>query len=259
MLREDINNIIGDNKICIIIPVYNSEKIINNVLDDCISCFDNIIVVNDGSTDGTGEVLSRYRDIIKIESYEKNRGKGYALKRGFLFARQLGYEYAVTIDADGQHKVDDLPLFISAVRENKDSMVIGCRDFSNPNMPKQNKFANRFSNFWFCLQTFKKLPDTQTGYRLYPLNKLRHFKSLSNRYEAELEMLVRAAWANIHLKPVFINVYYPPQEERLSHFDSRKDFIKISLLNTVLCFMAIIYGYPSMLIRKIFSKIFVKN
>lgn len=251
-LKDQIKNIIGDSKISIIIPVYNTEKIISQVLEDCISCFDDIIVVNDGSTDSTLVILKQYENNITIESYAKNRGKGYALKQGFSLAKKMGYEYAITLDADGQHKIEDLPLFISAINKHKDAMIIGCRDFSNPNMPKQNKFANNFSNFWFKIQTFKKLPDTQTGYRLYPLKKIKNFKPISNGYEAELEMLVRSAWTNNKLIPIFINVYYPPKEERLSYFDSKKDFFKITILNTILCFFALIYGYPSMLIRKIF-------
>ena len=119
-------------------------------------------------------------------------------------------------------------------------------------MPRQNTFANRISNFWFRLQTGIALPDTQSGFRLYNLSSLRLLGLITSRYEAELELLVRSAWRNIPIIPIPINVYYPPQEERVSFFRPGKDFTRISILNTFFCFAAILYGYPSMLLRKIF-------
>ena len=243
-------------KICIIIPVFNSEGLIENVIKDCLKYDYDIFVVNDGSTDNTLNVINKFKDSVKIISYLKNKGKGYALKTGFQHALKSGYDYAITLDADGQHRPEDILLFIDEIQNNKNIFIIGCRNFSNPNMPKQNRFANKFSNFWFLLQTAHKLPDTQTGFRLYPLKKFKSFKPLTNRYEAELEMLVRSAWSNIKIIPIFINVFYPKKEERISHFKPQKDFLKISLLNTVLCLIAVVYGYPSMIFlktKKIFS------
>jgi glycosyltransferase involved in cell wall biosynthesis len=241
-------------KICIIIPVYNSENLIESVIKDCLKTNYPVFVVNDGSTDNTYSVIQQFDNQINIISYHKNRGKGYALKTGFLEAIKQNYDYAITIDADGQHRPSDVPLFVEKIVQFPDALVLGCRDFNNPNMPDQNKFANNFSNFWFRVQTLRKLPDTQTGYRSYPLKALKKFCPITNRYETELEMLVKTAWRGIKIVTVFINVYYPPQTERLSHFNPKKDFIRISLLNTALCLIALLYGYPSMLIHKIYSK-----
>ena len=121
-------------------------------------------------------------------------------------------------------------------------------------MPAGNTFANKFSNFWFKVQTCKSLPDTQTGYRLYPLKQMGTMWWVTSRYEAELEMLVFAAWHGIKLVPVSINVYYPPVGERVSHFRPGMDFFRISVLNTVLCVLAVLYGGPRMLISRIFFK-----
>ena len=101
------------------------------------------------------------------------------------------------------------------------------------------------------MQTARRLPDTQTGFRVYPLKKIGRHNPLNNRYEAELEILVRCAWRNVKIKSCPINVYYPPQEERVSHFRPTADFARISVLNTVLCLLAVVYGYPSMGIRKL--------
>lgn len=236
---------------CIVIPTYNNETTIRSVVESVLPYSPNVIVVNDGSTDSTTQILQSIENQIILISYTKNRGKGYALKQAFAEAKKRQFSHAITLDADGQHKATDLPLFAEAIAKNEDALIIGSRQFDLPNMPSKNSFANKFSNFWFRVQTAHNLPDTQTGFRAYPLKQLKYKGPLNNRYEAELEVLVRSAWKNIPLVSINIDVYYPPKEERVSHYRPTIDFIRISLLNTVLCFAAILYGYPSMLIRKI--------
>lgn len=238
---------------CVIIPTYNNSGSIIQVIDDVKSYCRDIIVVCDGSTDGTLDLLKKV-DGIELVAYDINRGKGYALKKGFEVAKKRGFNYAVTLDSDGQHKAGDLHLFTEALREHPDSMIIGTRQFSNPNMPSQSTFANKFSNFWFTVQTGNVLSDTQTGYRLYPLRAMQTMRSITNRYEAELELLVRIAWKKIPIVPVAINVFYPEKEKRVSFFRPGKDFLRISILNTILCVLSILYGYPSMILRTIITK-----
>lgn len=237
-------------KICIIIPTYNNDKTISSVIYSVLEYSKDVIVVNDGSTDKTKDILIELKDQITLISYPKNKGKGFALKQGFKKAREKGFQGAITIDSDGQHLSEDIPLLINTYLKNPNSLIIGQRIFNNPNMPQKNSFANKFSNFWFKLQTGKKLNDTQTGFRLYPLKKIRKMKPINNRYEAEYELLVRCAWRNIQLIEQPINVYYPPIEERVSHFRPTKDFVRISLLNTFLTIAAFFYGYWSMMIRR---------
>lgn len=241
-------------KYCVIIPVYNSENHIAAVIRDVLQYTENIIVVDDGSTDNTAEEVKRF-DIVMFVGYDKNRGKGYAIKKGFDLALTEGFTHAITLDADGQHKAKDIQALVEKAIDNHSAMIVGSRRFDNPNMPQGNRFANKFSNFWFKVQTGVTLPDTQTGFRLYPIYKMKRMTLLTNRYEAELELLVRCAWRNIKLIPQAIDVYYPPFNERLSHFRKGKDFFRISLLNTILCVMAILYGYPSMFSRKLWAKI----
>jgi glycosyltransferase involved in cell wall biosynthesis/3-hydroxymyristoyl/3-hydroxydecanoyl-(acyl carrier protein) dehydratase len=240
------------SQIVVIIPVYNAENLIGDVIKSVLQYTANMIVVNDGSTDGTFDAICHCGFDTKshnVVSYEKNRGKGYALQQGFRRALELGYTHAVTFDADGQHLAGDITVMAHKSAENPDALIVGSRKFDNPNIPQGNVFANKFSNFWFLLQTAKKLPDTQTGFRLYPLRKIGKIRLFTNRYETELELLVRCSWQGIKLVPQPINVYYPPIEERVSHFRGGKDFFRISLLNAILCLAAIVYGYPSILIR----------
>ena len=240
--------------ICVIIPTYNNKGTILQVIQSVADYCDDIFVVCDGPTDGTVELVKQSAIPINVVDYQPNKGKGTALVTGFREALKRGFRYAITLDSDGQHYPSDIPAFVEAITEHPDALIIGSRGLKHDNMPQKNTFANKFSNFWFTVQTAKKLPDTQTGFRLYPLRKMGNMRIITSRYEAELELLVRSAWRNINIIPIPINVYYPPQEERVSFFRPGKDFTRISILNTFFCFAAILYGYPSMLIRKLLSK-----
>ena len=235
-------------KTCVIIPVYNNVGTINDVVQRTLRYCKDVIVVDDGSTDGSSDSLSKLGAVVV--RYERNRGKGYALKTGFKEAKARGFERAITIDADGQHFPEDIPVFAAQAKEHPDAMFVGRRNLKMENMPGGNTFANKFSNFWFRLQTGVNLPDTQSGFRLYQLNRIGRLRFLTCRYEAELELLVFQCWKGVPMRPVGINVYYPPEGERVTHFRPFWDFFRISVLNTALCLLAIFYGLPSRLLRK---------
>ena len=237
-----------DRGICVIIPTFNNAGTIAAVVGDALIECKDVIVVNDGSTDNTSTILHAINGITLVE-YEKNRGKGYAFKTGFKRALQMGFAYAITLDGDGQHYPSDIQAFLKANQQHPGALIIGSRKLDGVERSKGSSFANKFSNFWFYIQTGRRLSDTQTGYRLYPLKKLYGLGLLTSRYEAELELLVFASWHGVELHPIDINVYYPPQEQRVSHFRPGKDFARISVLNTVLCFLAIVYGLPLRLFR----------
>ena len=237
-------------KVCTVMPTYNNGGTLRDVVERVLNYCDDVIVVNDGCTDNSAEILASFGNLITVVDYGKNRGKGYALKQGFEKAKALGFDYALTIDSDGQHFPEDIPLFIEALKQHPDALIVGSRNLNQDNMPGGNTFANKFSNFWFKIQTGISLPDTQTGYRLYPLHKLPHI--LSARYEAELSLLVFSAWRGTDLIPIQINVCYP--EDRVTHFRPFWDFFRISVMNTMLCIVAIFYGWPSRLIHKLLRR-----
>lgn len=237
--------------ICALIPTYNNAGTIVDVVCRVHQQLRDIIVVADGCTDETLALLGTLDFPITIVSYAKNKGKGGALVAGFRKALEMGFDYALTIDADGQHYPEDIPVLLRALDVHPEALIVGSRQFSDENMPGKSKFANRFSNFWFRLQTTINLPDTQTGMRIYPLHKLYGLNILTSRYEAELELLVYAAWHNVQLIPVPIRVYYPPKEERVSHFKPSYDFTRISILNCFLCIGALLFGYINMYWRTV--------
>lgn len=244
-----------ERNICVVIPTYNNAGTLADVLRRTLKYMKHVIVVNDGSTDSTSQILEdeEFKD-IEIVSYEKNQGKGHALKQGFKRAKQLGYFMAVTLDSDGQHYPEDIHVLVEALPYDYDAFVVGIRNFNNENMPNQNLFANKFSNFWFRLQTGVNLPDTQCGFRLYPLKKIRMWWPITSRYESELEFLVFSSWSGTQIIPVEVNVYYPPKEERISHFKPFYDFFRISVLNTILTILSIVF-VPARFFRWILKKI----
>ena len=233
-------------KVCTVMPTYNNGGTLHDVVERVLAYCSDVIVVNDGCTDNSAEVLASFGERITVVDYGRNRGKGYALKQGFEKAKAMGFDYTLTIDSDGQHFPEDIPLFVEALEQHPGALIVGSRNLKQENMPGKNSFANKFSNFWFKIQTWIDLPDTQTGYRLYPLKRLPHI--FSARYEAELSLLVFSAWRGTELVPIKVNVLYP--EDRVTHFRPFWDFFRISVLNTILCIVAIIYGWPSRLLRK---------
>lgn len=245
---------VEENEVCAVIPTYQNTKTLLKVVADVHRVVDTVFVVDDGSNDGTAALLDKATGNErpeKVLTHPKNCGKGAALKTGLTYARQQGFRYAVTVDADGQHRADDIPALLKAVEEEPDALAIGSRGLQHENMPAKSTFANRFSNFWFALQTLQRLPDTQSGLRVYPLRRLHGLRWMSARYEAELTLLVFSAWAGVKLLPVPVSVYYPPRDQRVTHFRPGRDFTRISVLNTLLCFLMVVYGWPKIFFRQI--------
>ncbi len=239
-------------KVLIVIPTYNNETTIKQVVTDVRKYSSNVLIVNDGSTDSTSSIIADLG--VENISYSPNRGKGYAIRQSFKWAKERGYDYVLTIDSDGQHYASDIPKFIEAIECNPDSLIIGARNLIADNMPSKNTFANKFSNFWFHVETGTKLEDTQSGFRLYPIRKISKTKYFSSRYEFEVEVIVRAAWSGVKVINIPIKVYYPPIEERVSHFRPLKDFTRISILNTFLFTIALLYYYPFAALRLVTKK-----
>lgn len=241
---------------CVIIPTFNNEKTIAKVIADVMEYSRHVIVVNDGATDSTSGILESFKDKVDVVSYSPNRGKGIALRTGLKHAGAKGFRYAITIDSDGQHFADDIPTFIDKIEEEPDSLIVGARNLHQENMPRKNTFGNKFSNFWFRFQTGIDLPDTQSGYRLYPLKKIRNTRYFTSKYEFEIEVMVKAAWRGVKVTSVPIKVFYAEGRERITHFRPAKDFTRISILNTYLTILTLLWYKPVRIIRNMSWKNF---
>lgn len=249
--REKLNTL----RCCVIVPTYNNASTLPSVLKSLLAYTDNIIVIDDGSTDGTSSVLHSFPQ-LSVFRFKKNRGKGMALRKGFSLAREASYRYAISIDSDGQHFASDLPAFIDAIESQPGSLFVGARNMQAAGAPGASNFGFRFSNFWYTVCTGIRLPDTQCGYRLYPLEELEPIRFVSGKFEFEVEVLVRAAWRKTAVRPVPVEVYYPPSDERISHFRPFRDFLRISLLNTVLVILALLIYRPYLILSQLTWKSF---
>jgi len=240
-------------KVCVLVPTFNNAKTLGPLLEELRTVQAPVFVVNDGSTDQTEQILDQFPEVKRIY-YSPNRGKGFALRAGFRAAVSQGFEYAISIDSDGQHFVKDMPSFLDLLEKNPGSLIIGARNMDQASIPSKSSFGHRFSNFWYQVETGIKIPDTQSGYRLYPVARLQSIPFITRRFEFEIEVIVLAAWNGIPVISVPVSVYYAPPEERVSHFRPFIDFTRISLLNTLLVIISFFYIKPRDLLRRLFLR-----
>lgn len=235
---------------CVIIPTYNNERTLERVIRGVLEYVpsDRVVIVNDGSTDSTPEILKGFEQELTILLNEVNKGKGFSLRKAFKYAQEKGYSNALTIDSDGQHYPSDIPLLVEQAIAHPGAVIMGSRNMAQEGVPQKSSFGNKFSNFWFKVETAITLPDTQTGFRIYPLKPMKKIWLFTNKFELEIEVIVKLAWRFVPFVAVPIRVKYDPNE-RVSHFRPARDFTRISILNTVLVLTALIWYYP----RKLFS------
>lgn len=210
--------------ICVVIPVYNSPYI-NEVVEDVLASGYKVIVVDDGSTK---KVTLGSLD-VHVTTHKINLGKGEAILSGAKAAKELGYDCFVTFDADKQHLSSQIIKLIDSYKDG--SIVIGNRNFELENVPNSSKFGRKFSNFWVALETFKLLGDTQSGLRIYPISIL-DLKMKNRRFDFEIEVLALHLYRGGKIIDVEVECYYPPHEERISHFDKLHDNIRLTVAHT---------------------------
>ena len=241
---------------CVLIPTYNNSATLKRVIDELYTYTTNIIVVNDGSTDKTVQILQHYSS-LQIINIPRNKGKGNALKTGFGVAFKNGYKYAISMDSDGQHFPDDLHIFLDALESHlptdPDLLVIGSRKMDDPTVPDKSSIGNRFSSFWYWVETGIKLQDTQCGYRLYPLAAINSLDLYTSRFELEIEVIVKAAWKGVKVINLPVKVLYDPNE-RVTHFKPWQDVARITVLNIWFVFVAAFYIAPRNLLRKLIGR-----
>ena len=241
--KKKFGEMMREFKCCILVPTYNNAQTLEQVLLSVLEYSSDVLVVNDGATDRSPEILSKFPQ-VKVFVHEVNQGKGLALRHGFEFARKNGYDYCITIDSDGQHQVADLPKFLDKLAQHPKAIIMGARNMEQASVPGKSSFGNKFSNFWYRFETGISLPDTQTGYRLYPLQALKEIHFFTTKFEFEIEVIVKAAWRGIEVLSVPVSVYYAPKETRITHFRPVPDFTRVSILNTYLVVLAILWYIP---------------
>jgi glycosyltransferase involved in cell wall biosynthesis len=225
---------VGSARACILIPAYQASGTLDDVIVELRRAFpearaEEVLVVDDGSSDDTA-VVARSSG-ASVLSYPKNRGKGAALVRGLQEADALGYDVALTVDADGQHPAASAREVFLASNDPGD-LVLGVRDLAGEGAPRANRFSNQISNFFLSAFARRRLADTQCGLRRYPVKTTLAFGARSAGYAFEAEVLLRASAARVRIVEKRVRVFYPPEHQRVTHFDSVRDPMRI--IRTVL-------------------------
>jgi len=229
--------ILSKPEILVVIPVYNHAAKVCKVVQTAIRGGWQVLVVNDGSTE---DILPQLHDIpCEIYSLPVNQGKGAAIRAGANWAKERGFQAIITVDADGQLNPDEAHLLLSAAQKQWPCIVIGARRMDQTTVPKASIFGRNFSNFWVRLECGLDLPDTQSGFRLYPVAELLSLPIHTKRYDFEVEVLVRAAWSGLPINSVEVSVDYPVKGERISHFHQIKDNFRLTVLHTRLVIRAL--------------------
>jgi glycosyltransferase involved in cell wall biosynthesis len=210
----------------VVIPAFNEAATIRDVVTRCLDHVAQVVVVDDGSTDGTAEQLGGLEaTVLRVE---RNRGKAASLRLGFEHALKSGVCAAITLDGDGQHLPEDIPRLVAAYLQHPGSIVIGTRLHDRVKIPRVRYLANRLANYWVTLAAGRSYPDTQSGFRIYPAAFLRRALALntSRRFVFESEILIDAARNGIPSAAVPIEPIYDTGM-RASHFRPVLDAILI--------------------------------
>jgi len=217
----------GESRYAVVIPAYEESATIADVAARAAAQADLVIVVDDGSSDGTSEMLAGLP--VVVFRNERNIGKGASLWRGMQYALEHGVAGVVTLDADGQHQPEDIPRLLHLAREHPEDIIIGARRARRANAPRARYLANRTADFWMGCAAGQSLADSQSGFRVYPAAVLRRVRvnhGPTRGFVFESEFMIEAAQRGTRIRSVPIAAIYPRQA-RPSHFRPVLDIARI--------------------------------
>lgn len=198
---------------CVIVPAYREEKRIGDVVRGILRHCPSVLVIDDGSDDRTAEEARLAG--AEVIRHQENRGKGAALNTGFERARQMGCEFVITVDGDGQHDPSDLPAFIDAYRRTGTPVLVGNRMDRTETMPWNRLLTNRFMSWLLSRKMGQYVPDTQCGYRLLRTDVLPQMPTASQRFAAESEVLLQLSERGVTIGSVPIKVIYRDEKSKI--------------------------------------------
>lgn len=211
-----------------LIPAFNEAATIREIAERTLSVCPRLIIVDDGSSDGTAEALAGLP--LTLISNKQNMGKAASLWRGMEAALALGAEAVITLDGDGQHLPEDIPRFVEAAARHPGHMIIGSRLWDKAAFPPKRYWANRVANFWISWVAGYSIEDSQSGFRLYPVRLLQEVRPGLARHHGfvfESEILIDGAAKGIRSYPIPIAAVYA-EGARPSHFRGVTDIVHIS-------------------------------
>ncbi len=233
----------GKDRFAVIIPVYDHGRTVKAVATAALALGFPVLVVDDGSTDGCDPSLESIEG-IRLLRHRVNRGKGAALMTGFRAAAEYA-DWGITLDADGQHFPDDAHALMDAIPPGRRPIILGRRlQMAAEGAPWTSRFGKEFSNFWIRMAGGPRVTDSQSGFRIYPLPEVMQLGVRAQRYQFEIEVLVKAAWSDIEVVEAPIGISYPPGTERVSHFRPGMDFWRNTTTFARLITRRVVLGRP---------------
>lgn len=212
------------NNICVVIPTFNEAKVIASLAAKIKSLGHDILVIDDGSNDGTGE-LAKDGGAIVLRN-EQKMGKGASLRKGFAFARQRPYSAIITMDGDGQHDPEDIQRFSKAAQGKEPCLVVGNRIIDAEGMPAIRWLTNHFMSWLISSVCHQSIPDSQCGFRYLSMEVLKSINLKTEKFEIETEMLVVTAQKGFPIFSAPIKTIYAGEKSNISPFVDTLRFIK---------------------------------
>jgi glycosyltransferase involved in cell wall biosynthesis len=211
------------DNILILVPAYNESERLQPVVEAALQ-HGHVLVVDDGSTDNTVQIARTTGAKVLLQS--PNQGKGAALRAGFRWALEREYAAVITLDADGQHDTEEIPLFLNAFIERQGDLIIGARNFSQ--MPFSRRMANTLGTWLFSWALGERVHDNQSGYRLVS-RRLMEYVLLSEEegFEFEVEMIVDCARGDYKMDWVDIRTIYAGESSHIQPWKHTIKFLKL--------------------------------
>ena len=219
---------------CVLIPTSDNPRTVAGVVRGALERCPRVVLVDDGSGPEARAAIDEVAALegVTLVRHAANQGKGAALRSGFARALELGCTHALSVDADGQHPLEEIPRFLQRAAERPEALLIGWRDLQAAGASRGSTWGRANSNFWTWVETGLRLPDTQSGFRCYPLNAVSTLALRRTGYDLEIEVLVRLAWTGTPVESLPIPVRYFQGAERVSHMRPFRDFVRVGRLNT---------------------------
>lgn len=211
--------------VAVLIPAFDCAATIGEVVAGARRHVARVLVVDDGSRDDTAARAAAAGAMVLRQP--ANGGKGEALRAGFARLASEGVTHVLTMDGDGQHLASEVPALLAASAAAPGALIVGARRIGNQEVTPIKLFGNRFANRWVEIACGQRLPDTQSGFRVYPLAETMRLGARAGRFAFETEVLIRAARAGMPIHSIPVDVYYPPAAERISHYRPWGDTVRI--------------------------------
>lgn len=203
-----------ENQVMVLIPAHNEEKNIGSLVRDLKKRFFLVVVVDDGSTDRTAVCAARAGGLVL--RHRVCRGKGRALRTGFAYARQNNFPAVITMDGDGQHRVEDTEAFLAAYRRKPEVGIwVGRRTIVSSGMPLLRRLTNLTMSWLISFFSVQYIPDTQSGFRLITRPVLERIRLATSHFETESEILIKTSWSGYRISSVPISTIYGTEKSKI--------------------------------------------